>query len=105
MPFCVRILALVAAFHGACACAASLIAPGTYLIEGETTANRQPDGNSIVIAAPAGLIVFDTGRHLEHARQVLDFACARRSPASASTRVRRSTPPARDFSPNTGRNC
>jgi glyoxylase-like metal-dependent hydrolase (beta-lactamase superfamily II) len=81
----VRILGLAAVFCGACddAGAASLIAPGTYLIEGETTANRQPDGNSIVIVAPAGLIVFDTGRHPEHAQQVLDFARAQNRPIAA----------------------
>jgi glyoxylase-like metal-dependent hydrolase (beta-lactamase superfamily II) len=78
-----RVLALVAIFYGACACAASLIAPGTYLIEGEATPNRQPDGNSIVIEAPQGLIVFDTGRHKEHAQQVLDFAHAQNRPIAA----------------------
>jgi glyoxylase-like metal-dependent hydrolase (beta-lactamase superfamily II) len=83
MPSCIRFLGLAAAFYGACACAASLIAPGTYLIEGETTANRQPDGNSIVIVAPAGLIVFDTGRHPEHAQQVLDFARTQNQPIAA----------------------
>jgi len=83
MPSCIRIFGLAAAFYGACACGASLIAPGTYLIEGEATANRQPDGNSIVIVAPAGLIVFDTGRHAQHAQQVLDFARTQNRPIAA----------------------
>jgi glyoxylase-like metal-dependent hydrolase (beta-lactamase superfamily II) len=83
MPSCIRVFGLAAAFYGTCACAASLIAPGTYLIEGETTANRQPDGNSIVIVAPAGLIVFDTGRHREHAQQLLDFARTQNQPIAA----------------------
>jgi len=78
-----RVLALVAIFYGACACAASLVAPGTYFIEGEATPNRQPDGNSIVIEAPQGLIVFDTGRHKQHAQQVLDFAHAQNRPIAA----------------------
>jgi glyoxylase-like metal-dependent hydrolase (beta-lactamase superfamily II) len=78
-----RALALPAIFYGACACAASLIAPGTYLIEGEATPNRQPDGNSIVIEAPQGLIVFDTGRHKEHAQQLLDLAHAQNRPIAA----------------------
>jgi glyoxylase-like metal-dependent hydrolase (beta-lactamase superfamily II) len=81
----IRLLGLAAAFYGACAWAgaASMIASGTYLIEGEAKANRQPDANSIVIAAPDGLIVFDTGRHPQHARQLIDFAHAQDRPIAA----------------------
>ena len=67
----------------ACACAASLIAPGTYLIEGDTAPNRLPDGNSVIIVAPQGLIVFDTGRHKEHAQKLLDFAHEQGRPIAA----------------------
>jgi glyoxylase-like metal-dependent hydrolase (beta-lactamase superfamily II) len=83
MAMSIRILALAAVLFGACAGAASLVAPGVYLIEGETPANRQPDGNSIIIEAPRGLIVFDTGRHPEHAQKVLDFARAQGRPVAA----------------------
>ena len=81
----IRILAAAGILYGscACACAASLIAPGTYLVEGEATPNRQPDGNSIIMVAPQGLIVFDTGRHEEHAQQLLDFARAQNLPIAA----------------------
>jgi glyoxylase-like metal-dependent hydrolase (beta-lactamase superfamily II) len=79
----IRAVALSAIFYGACACAASLIGPGTYFVAGETTPNRQPDGNSIIIAAPKGLIVFDTGRHQEHAQALLDFARAQDRPIAA----------------------
>jgi glyoxylase-like metal-dependent hydrolase (beta-lactamase superfamily II) len=79
----IRILALAGMFVGACASAASLIAPGTYFVEGEATPHRQPDGNSIIIVAPKGLIVFDTGRHKEHAQQVLDFAREQNRPIAA----------------------
>jgi glyoxylase-like metal-dependent hydrolase (beta-lactamase superfamily II) len=79
----IRILALAGILYGACACAASLIAPGTYLVEGEATPNRQPDGNSIIMVAPQGLIVFDTGRHKEHAQRLLDFARAQNLPIAA----------------------
>jgi glyoxylase-like metal-dependent hydrolase (beta-lactamase superfamily II) len=79
----IRILASACVFFSACACAASLIAPGTYLVEGEATPNRQPDGNSIIMTAPQGLIVFDTGRHKEHAQQLLDFARAQNLPIAA----------------------
>ncbi len=79
----IRILALAGILYGACASAASLIAPGTYLVAGEATPNRQPDGNSIIIVAPNGLIVFDTGRHKEHAQQLLDFAREQNRPIAA----------------------
>ena len=71
------------AFPGKYAAAASMIAPGIYLIEGETTPNRQPDGNSVVISAPQGWIVFDTGRHKEHVQQILDFARSQDRPIAA----------------------
>lgn len=83
MPTFIRTLALAAVLQGSCASAASLIAPDTYLIEGKTTPNSQPDGNSIVILAPKGLIVFDTGRHKEHSQQILDFAHTQNEPIAA----------------------
>src|ERR1700675_16473 len=83
MPMFIRILALAGMLFGACASAASLIAPGTYLVEGEATPNRQPDGNSIIIVAPKGLIVFGTGRHKEHSQQLLDFARMQGRPIAA----------------------
>jgi glyoxylase-like metal-dependent hydrolase (beta-lactamase superfamily II) len=83
MPAFVRLLALAAVLHSACASAASLIAPDTYLIEGKFVPNSQPDGNSIVIVAPKGLIVFDTGRHKEHTQLILDFARAQNQPIAA----------------------
>jgi glyoxylase-like metal-dependent hydrolase (beta-lactamase superfamily II) len=79
----IRTLALAALFQGACASAASLVAPGTYFIEGEATPNREPDGNSIVIAAPQGLIVFGTGRYEKHWQEVLDFAREQNRPIAA----------------------
>ena len=83
MPAFIRLLALAAVLQGTCASAATLIAPDTYLIAGKTAPNSQPDGNSIVIAAPKGLIVFDTGRYKEHAQQILDFARAQNQPIAA----------------------
>ena len=79
----IRLAAVPAIFYGACACAASLIAPGTFLVKGEAAPNRQPDGNSIIIEAPKGLIVFDTGRHREHTQQLLDFARTEGRPIAA----------------------
>ncbi len=40
--------------------AAREIAPDTYLIPGAMLPNRGPDGNTVVLATPSGLIVIDT---------------------------------------------
>jgi len=47
---------------------------GYHLIPGAVPLDSGPDGNSIVIDAPKGLIVMDTGRHPEHAQAILDYA-------------------------------
>lgn len=78
-----RLWMLAAVLLGAHAGAATLIAPDTYFIAGDATPNRQPDGNSVVIAGPQGLIVFDTGRHPEHSQEILDFARAQNRPIDA----------------------
>jgi glyoxylase-like metal-dependent hydrolase (beta-lactamase superfamily II) len=68
------IVALALASLAACATGARLVAPhgmqslnprmvllpGTY---DPDTGDGQPDGNSVLIRAPDGLVVFDTGRH------------------------------------------
>ncbi len=53
------------------------------IVPGQVTPNKGPDGNSIILDAPAGLIVIDTGRHPEHAQQVLDVARRRNKPIAA----------------------
>lgn len=50
------------------------IAPDTDVIYGVYVPDQQPDGNSILIRAPGGLIVIDTGRHVQHTQQIIDFA-------------------------------
>ncbi|HEV7491421.1 MAG TPA: MBL fold metallo-hydrolase [Rhodanobacteraceae bacterium] len=63
--------------------AATVIAPDVELIPGIFIAGAQPDGNTIVFKGTEGLIVFDTGRHPEHAQQVIDFANASKQPVAA----------------------
>src|SRR6185369_11293231 len=41
-----------------------------HLIPGQVSANKGPDGNTIILDAPKGLIVIDTGRHPEHERPI-----------------------------------
>lgn len=58
--------------------------PGGYaLVPGSFAEGRQPDGNSVLIAAPGGLIVVDTGRHPAHQRAILDRAAALGLPIAA----------------------
>lgn len=59
------------------------IAPGVSMIAGSNAPGRQPDGNSILIEAPGGLILVDTGRHKAHQDAILGFAKARRKAIAA----------------------
>lgn len=53
------------------------------LIPGAVPIDKGPDGNTIVLDAPDGLIVFDTGRHPEHVQAILDYAQSRKKPIAA----------------------
>src|SRR4030095_8321027 len=59
------------------------IAPDTYLLPGAMLPNRGPDGNTVLLVAPSGLIVIDTGRHTWHSDGILAFARDRRQPVAA----------------------
>jgi glyoxylase-like metal-dependent hydrolase (beta-lactamase superfamily II) len=50
------------------------IAPEVYLVPGTFIPGSQPDGNTLVIRAPEGLLVVDTGRHTSHVQAILDLA-------------------------------
>ena len=73
-----RLLVLVLLAIGA-----SAAAEPYHLIPGAVPLDIGPDGNTVVLDAPQGLIVFDTGRHPEHARAILDYAKARHRPIAA----------------------
>lgn len=51
-----------------------------HIIPGRFTPGSQPDGNTVILDAPDGWIVIDTGRHAAHTRQILDFARTSRRP-------------------------
>ena len=57
--------------------------PGIHLVPGTFTPGAQPDGNSVIIDAPEGLIVVDTGRHATHTQAVLDLAASLGKPIAA----------------------
>lgn len=50
------------------------IVPGMWLARGAYVEGQQPDGNSVIIRAPEGFVIVDTGRHREHAQTLIDFA-------------------------------
>ncbi len=56
------------------------IAPGMHLIRAVPAPGRGPDGNTVIIDAPDGLIVIDTGRHSQITDAILAFAKARQRP-------------------------
>jgi glyoxylase-like metal-dependent hydrolase (beta-lactamase superfamily II) len=57
--------------------------PEPTVIAGAFPADRGPDGNSVVLRAPRGLIVVDTGRHTEHQDKLLAFARQAGAPIAA----------------------
>ncbi len=59
------------------------IAAGIHLLPGRFVQGSQPDGNTVVLEAPSGLIVVDTGRHPAHAQAILDFAARAQRPVAA----------------------
>lgn len=63
--------------------APAAVADGVYVLRDSFLPGQQPDGNSVIFAGPDGLVVVDTGRHIAHARALLDFAAARRQPIVA----------------------
>ena len=56
---------------------------GFHLIPGSVPIDKGPDGNSIFLDAPDGLILVDTGRHPEHAEKLLAYARERGRPIAA----------------------
>jgi glyoxylase-like metal-dependent hydrolase (beta-lactamase superfamily II) len=48
------------------------------MIPGGIRPNRQPDGNSVILEAPEGLVVVDTGRHAWHREAILSLARAKK---------------------------
>lgn len=76
-------LRLLAALFGLAACGASNAA-SYHLIPGRVPLDWQgPDGNTVILDAPTGLIVFDTGRSPMHADRILDYAKQRGRPIVA----------------------
>ena len=79
-----RVLFALLALAGAgCASAQPTAREPFHLISGSVIANRGPDGNSVFLEAPQGLILVDTGRHPEHRDRLLAYARQRGRPIAA----------------------
>lgn len=89
------------------------IASGVTLLPGDVPAARGPDGNTVIFRAGGGLVVVDTGRHVEHSDQILAFARDQRRPiraivnthwhldhSSGNRRIKRVFPNARVYTTN-----
>lgn len=60
-----------------------LIAPDTWLLHGNFVPGMQPDGNSVILRGPTGLVLIDSGRHAPHADALLAFARTQQLPIVA----------------------
>ena len=86
-----RIAALVASIAWLAAAAATdvagsrpeEIAPDVEFLRGAILPERGPDGNTVVVEAPQGLVVIDTGRHAWHSDAILAVAKAKDRPIAA----------------------
>ncbi len=55
-----------------------------YVVQpGHIDLARGPDGNTVILDAPDGLIIVDTGRHPEHAQSIIDYARTSGKPVAA----------------------
>jgi glyoxylase-like metal-dependent hydrolase (beta-lactamase superfamily II) len=82
-PLALLLTALLAGAATARAAAPIEIAPGVHLLAGHFAPGSQPDGNTLIWSSPEGLVVVDTGRHVEHTRAIVDYARAARRPIVA----------------------
>ncbi len=78
-----RMISIAALLLASSAFARSEVAPGIHLIRGRFVPGTQPDGNTVIFAAPDGLVVVDTGRHAQHTQTLLDFAASEKTPIAA----------------------
>jgi glyoxylase-like metal-dependent hydrolase (beta-lactamase superfamily II) len=79
----IRNLAIALLGLAASASATPPKAEAFHLIPGAVPMDKGPDGNTIIFDAPKGFVVFDTGRHPQHAQAILDYAKLRHRPIAA----------------------
>ncbi|HEU4498181.1 MAG TPA: MBL fold metallo-hydrolase [Sphingomicrobium sp.] len=77
------LIALAGILTGAAAPKIKVVEPDYHVFPGSVPLDKGPDGNSIFLDAPEGLILVDTGRHPEHAEKLLAYAKGRGQPIAA----------------------
>lgn len=77
------LLGAIALASASCAEAQDRQGPPFHLVTGSVPMDKGPDGNSVILDAPEGLIVVDTGRHPGHVAKILAYAKARGRPIAA----------------------
>jgi glyoxylase-like metal-dependent hydrolase (beta-lactamase superfamily II) len=66
------------------ACSAAAASDAPYVFQrGHIDLSIGPDGNTVILDAPKGLVVFDTGRSATHAKAILDYAAQAGKPIAA----------------------
>ncbi len=78
-----QIVSIAVLLFAPSAFAQSEVAPGIHLIRGRFVPGTQPDGNTVIFHAPDGLVVMDTGRHVQHTQSLLDFAASEKASIAA----------------------
>jgi glyoxylase-like metal-dependent hydrolase (beta-lactamase superfamily II) len=61
----------------------AFVADGIALLPGTFVAGAQPDGNTVLLRGPRGLVVVDSGRHARHTARIVDAARASGLPVVA----------------------
>lgn len=80
----IRLVAMAGVLSLAPPAAAANLPAGYHFIPEQLEFDwQQPDGNTVVIDAPKGLIVVDTGRSPKHVGRILDYAKQRGRPIAA----------------------
>src|SRR3546814_17888470 len=62
---------------------------GYEVIPGSFVPGKRPDGNSVFLDAPEGLILVDNGRHPAHSDKLLDYAQAKGKTREAISKTHR----------------
>jgi glyoxylase-like metal-dependent hydrolase (beta-lactamase superfamily II) len=78
-----RFLFMIMLGFASCAAARGPASDSYHLIPGQFGPGSSPDGNSILLDAPEGLILVDTGRHPEHTERLIAYARERGRPIAA----------------------
>lgn len=77
-----RVVVFAAVLLAACSAVAASNAPYVFQ-RGHIDLAIGPDGNTVILDAPQGLVVFDTGRSVAHVQAILDYAGKAGKPIAA----------------------